>query len=170
MRTIKRTLLGLVLVGVAVGVLCAYLYFLVLSNIMSGRNDYPAGLVHFFGLDKRANLYATLQPAISALNARWLPDDTIPTASNGIDSVGSEYWFTIEISSVGSCNANYTAPCAGLADELVRIVLDNDAEIEDLTGIQVVIGKNPHELWVEPADVIFREHLTIDDWRKRLGP
>jgi hypothetical protein len=169
MRTIRRALLALVAVVAAVGVLWAFLYVLVLFNIMSGGSDYPTALVNFLGLDKKADLFGNLQPAISALNARWLPDDTIPTASSGVDQIGSEYWFNIEISSVGSCNASETAPCSTLADELVRIVFDNDAKIEDLTGIQVVIGKNPHELWVEPADVIFREHLTITEWRNRLG-
>jgi hypothetical protein len=114
--------------------------------------------------------YAALAEALSA---RWNPDDTIPTASMGFDYHSSggenEIWFTIEVSSTATCNDTSADACERLADELAAIVFENYGLVDELNGIRVVIGSEPHDLNVEASDVMLAKSLSIAEWREALG-
>jgi hypothetical protein len=114
--------------------------------------------------------YAALS---AALSQRWDTDDTIPTASVGFDTntggAGKGTWLVIELSYTGRCNSTAADPCEALANELVQIVLANYAPVDELAGLRVTIGERPHELYVEPADIIFEKALPIAEWRADLA-
>jgi hypothetical protein len=114
--------------------------------------------------------YAVLAEALSA---RWNPDDTIPSASMGFDSHASgdevRVRLSIEVSTTATCDDSATDPCERLADELAAIVLANYGLVDELDGIRVVIGSEPHDLSVEPSDVLLEKSLSIAEWRDALG-
>jgi hypothetical protein len=108
-----------------------------------------------------------------ALNARWGEDDTIPTASFGFDTErggagGTAQWLVIEVSFTRDCSSTPADPCERLANELAGIVLESYGKVDELGGIRVIIGSEPHELFVEPEDIVFQKALTVAAWRDEL--
>ncbi len=146
-------LLALVACGVAV-------YALIGSWLGSAFTP----LAQYYGAD-----YDRLQQALAA---RWDTDNSIPSASSGIDLNGfgdnPGAWLVIEISYTGACASTPPDPCDRLANDLARIVLENYGKVDDLTGIGVVIGNKPHKLSIPESEVIFKKYLTVPEWRKVL--
>lgn len=121
-------------------------------------------------MQKYADLYDQEYAKLTdALDNRWQPDDSIPSASAGFDYEGGPIWLTIELGYTGDCSSPSNNPCKALVNELVRIVFANYGHVNELEGIRFIIGKRAHELHVAPEDIIFQESRTIEEWRSELS-
>ena len=128
-------------------------------------------------------------PFSEALNQHFVQrgnnDTSVPTWSSGIDTYGannqpqwaiwngseqefSGEWLVIELYYTGTCTSTTTDPCNKLANETAQIVFDNYIGMDDIDGIGIIIGNSYFDLTVPPGEIIFRKHLTIEEWREEL--
>lgn len=126
------------------------------------------------GLDQLAGFYDEHYYKLSAaFSKRWDSDPSISSASTGFDTIRAngktETWLVIEISYTGTCTSTDSDPCSRLANELAQIVFDNYSRVNELNGIRIIMGSQPHYLNVEPSDVILKKSLAIQEWRKELS-
>lgn len=171
----------LALIGVAALLCCGVITAWLLANI------YPSLATNLSYSDENLELLG------EALSARWDPDDSIPSATFGIEGPDTTYspdapWVAIELSYTEKCTETLEDPCEELADEFARIVLEQYTRVNDINGLQINItnhiaygpvlagtpnthfGHVPLKAYTfERSPNYLVKSMTIERWREELS-